>query len=324
MSPLGHARLALGLLALSSLSLAPAAHAEAIVGRVIGSVAGAVLANAIIKGHDRKVSSHCRLYDRDGMEVYLPCDPKRPVGELVTTEAKAEVVAAPAPVAVAVTPLTAPAAPPVQAPIQAHAVAQLDAGAAAYAAANGLPMDARPGECFARVEVQWTHRPCDGVTYDAPPPRPAPAPVVHYAPPPPVRYAAPVAVSREVDCGCEHEYRNEAVYAPRPVASFLSAEGGYTQTTYGPGRVVAVYDSYEESSSSSVSYSESSSYGRGGAYSGGYGGGLAGGVGQSGGFYPYGGVGYGAGGYAGGDVDRARVAGRDPNGFLTWPGKRVR
>jgi uncharacterized membrane protein YgcG len=322
MSPLGHARLALGLLALSSLSLAPAAQAEAIVGRVIGSVAGAVLANAIIKGHDRKVSSNCRLYDRDGMEVYLPCDPKRPVGELVTAEAKAEVVAAPAPVAVAVAPLTAPTAPPVQAPIQAHAVAQLDAGAAAYAAANGLPMDARPGECFARVEVQWTRRPCDGVTYDAPPPRPAPALV---------RYAAPVAVSREVDCGCEHEYRNEAVYAPRAVASFLSAEGGYTQTTYGPGRVVAVYDSYEESSSSSVSYSESSSYGHGGYGGGyvsggayGYGGGFTGGVGASGGFYPYGGVGYGAGGYAGGDVDRARVAGRDPNGFLTWPGKRVR
>lgn len=324
MSLLHRTRLAIAVVALGTSGLASAAQADAVVGRVVGSVVGAVLANSIIKARDKKLAANCRLYDRDGMEVYLPCDPKRPLGEVVVQgAARAEVVAAPSPAPVAVAPLTAPVR-----------TAQLDAGAAAYAAANGLPMNARPGECFVSAQAQWARRPCDDVAYAAPV-YAAPAPVVHYAPQP-VHYAPPPR-PLEVDCNCHHEVRDERVYAPRPVASFLSAQGGHVETSYGVGRVVAVYDSYEESSSSSVSYSES--YGYGGGYSGGhhggyaggggyvgggYGYGFTGGVGQPGGFYPYGGVGYGAGGYAGYDVDRARVAGRDPNGFLTWPGKRVR
>ncbi len=311
MIPMNRTRIAVAVLAMAALSFASAAQAEAIVGRVVGSVVGAVVANAIIKGRHKTPQANCRLYDREGMEVYLPCDATRPLGELVTSTQTAAAVAAPAPVAVGVAPL-----PAVDGRVQT--VAQLDGGAAAYAAANGLPANARPGDCFARAEVQWARRSCDDVVYDAPAP-------VHQAPP--IRYApAPVVVSRpvEADCDCHHEVRDERVYAARPVASFLSAQGGYTETTYGPGRVVAVYDSYEESSSSSVSYSESSSSGYGYAHGGGFGGGLSGGVGYGDGFYAYGASGYGAGGYADDRYPRSRVAGRDPNGFLTWPGKRVR
>jgi hypothetical protein len=274
-------RLAVAVLALGSLGLGSVAKADPFVGRLIGSVAAGMLVNGAIKSHDKKFATQCRLYDREGMEVYLPCDSRRPLGEVMTAEkpdAMADGLAG---------------GPPVDA-------APFDEGAAAYAAANDLPMNARPGECFARAQTQWASRPCDDVVHAEPAPVYAPPPpMVHYAPPP--RRHAPMP---DADCGCE-----------RPVASFLSAQGGHAQTAYGAGRVVGSYDAYEESSSSSaVSYSES--YGAGG-----YGYGFTGGVGGSGGFYPYGGVGYGAGGYADGP---ARVAGRDPHGFLTWPGKRVR
>ncbi len=247
--------LAVAVLALTSLGVSSAAQADPFVGRLIGSVAAGMLVNGAIKSHDKKFAAQCRLYDREGMEVYLPCDSRRPLGEVLTADkpgAMADGLAGGPPAAVDVAPL---AAPP-------HAYAQRDDGAAAYA---------------------------------APPPAYAP-PVVHYAPPP-VRYT-PV----EADCGCEHGIRDARGHAGRPIASFLSARGGHAQTSYGPGRVVGVHDAYEASSSSSAFYSES--YG--------------------GGFYPYGAVGYGAGGYADHDLDRARVAGRDAAGFLTWPGKRVR
>ncbi len=299
-------RLAVAVLALGGLGLGSVAQADPFVGRLIGSVAAGMLVNGAIKSHDKKFATQCRLYDREGMEVYLPCDSRRPLGEVLTQDkpdAMADGLAGGPPVDVA--PLAAPPAPH-------HAAAPFDEGAAAYAAANGLPMNARPGECFAQAQTQWARRPCDDVVHAAPAPVYAPAPpVVHYAPPP-VRHAP----MPEADCGCEHGFRDQRA---RPVASVLSAQGGHARTSYGAGRVLGVYDAYEESSSSNaVSYSESYSHG---GYGGGYGYGFTGGVGGSGGFYPYGGVGYGAGGYADGP---ARVAGRDAAGFLTWPGKRVR
>ena len=100
------------------------------------------------------------------------------------------------------------------------------------------------------------------------------------------------------------------------MTSFLPAPGGHSRTYYGAGRVVGGHDAYEDfSTSSAVRYSESYSYAEGG-YSGAHG--FSGGTG---GYYPYGGLDYGVGGYAN---DRARVAGRDRNGFLTWAGKPVR
>jgi hypothetical protein len=234
------ARLAVAALAVGSLGFGAVAQADPFVGRLIGSVAAGMLVNGAIKSHDKKFAAQCRLYDREGMEVYLPCDSRRPLGEVLLAarpDAMADGLAG---------------GPPVEAPPPAD-----------YAAANDMP------------------------AYAPPPPRYAPMP--------------------EPDCGC----------GPRPAAPYRSAQGGHAQTSYGAGRVVGVYDAYEDfSSSSAVRYSESYS---GGYVGGGYDYGYVGG-GASSSFYPYGGVGYGAGGYA----DGARVAGRDAQGFLTWPGKRVR
>ncbi len=234
MKTLQRSRLAVAVLALSSLGLGSVAQADPFVGRLIGSVAAGMLVTGAMKSHDKKFAAQCRLYDREGMEVYLPCDSRRPLGEVLTAER--------------------PDAMPDR-------------------LAGGPPAPAY-------VAPQYAAAPAD------------------YAPP--VRYAP-----AHDDCGCEPDRR------------YLSAQGGHGQTGYGAGRVVGIYDAYEDfSSSSSVSYSER--YG-GGSYGGGYG--FTGGVGGSGGYYPYGGVGYGAGGYA----DRPiRAAGRDQAGFLTWPGKRVR
>lgn len=153
-----------------------------------------------------------------------------------------------------------------------------------------------------------------------------PPPMVAHQPPPlPKHYARPpvqFAGGPPQGCNCDHEgyreeYRDTSVYRPRSVASFLSVEGGHTEVTYSRPRVVAVYDSYEHSSERVSGHYES-------GYVGGYGaayGYAAGGVGSGPQFHPYGGVGYGAGGYAE-PRGRPRVAGRDSEGFLTWPGKR--
>ena len=261
MKMLRRTRLAIAVLALGGLGLGPAAQADPFVGRLIGSVAAGMLVNGAIKKHDKKFAAQCRLYDREGMEVYLPCDSRRPLGEVMLEQrpdAMAENLAGGPPPPVDVAPLAAPAAP-------------------------------HHGRAYA-----------DAAPVHAPP-------VVHYAPPP-VRYAPPV----EDHCDCRPE-----AYAARPVTSFLSAQGGHSQTYYGAGRVVGVYDAYDDfSTSGAVRYSENYGYadgGHGGAYSYGF-------TGGSSGYSPYGAAGYGAGGYA----DRARVAGRDRDGFLTWAGKPVR
>lgn len=75
------ARLGVAVLALAGLGLGSAAQADPFVARLVGSVAGGLLVNGIVKSHTKK--AYCRLYDREGMEVYLPCDPKRPLGELM-------------------------------------------------------------------------------------------------------------------------------------------------------------------------------------------------------------------------------------------------
>ena len=249
MKMLRRARLAVAVLALGGLGLGSTAQADPIVGRLIGSVAAGMLVNGAIKKHDRKFAAQCRLYDREGMEVYLPCDSRRPLGEVMLAQrpdVPADGLAGGPPAPIDVAPLAAPAhAPP--------------------------PMD-------------------------------------HYAQSP-VRHPAPV----ETDCGCEPGMRGAPGHAARSQDTYLSARGGHARPSYGSGRAVGVYDAYEEfSESGGVRYSESYSRDGGYGFSGDWG---------SGGYYPYGGVGYGAGGYG---YDRARVAGRDRDGFLTWAGKPVR
>ncbi len=187
MKKLQRTRLAVAVLALGSLGLGSVAQADPFVGRLIGSVAAGMLVNGAIKSHDKKFAAQCRLYDREGMEVYLPCDSRRPLGEVLTVD-KPDTMAD-----------GLAGGPPVDAAAPHHA--QLDDGAAVHAAA---------------------------------PPAYAP-PVIQYASPP-VRHA-PV----EADCGCEPEIRDARTHAGRPVASFLSARGGHTQTSYGPGRVVGFH-----------------------------------------------------------------------------------
>lgn len=246
MKRLQRTRLAVAVLALGGFGLGSVAQADPFVGRLIGSVAAGMLVNGAMKSHDKKFAAQCRLYDREGKEVYLPCDSRRPLGEVLVADK---------PVAMA-DGLAGGPPPPVETAPRHHDT-PFDSGHAAYAA----------------------------------PPA--------YAPPPPVVYYAP---SVQADCGCEHDLRGGPPH--RSADLYLSAQGGHAQTVYGAGRVVGVYDAYAESSSSrSVRYSES--YG-------------------SSGFHPYGGLGYEAGGYGGYAYDRARVAGRDHNGFLTWAGKPVR
>lgn len=250
MKMLRRTRLAVAVLALGGLGLGSVAQADPFVGRLIGSVAAGMLVNGAIKNHDKKFAAQCRLYDREGAEVYLPCDSRRPLGE-VMLERRPDVMA-----------------------------------------------DGLAGGPAAPIDVA----PLAAPAY-------APPPMDHYAQPP-VRYAAPA----EADCGCEHDLRGGPVHAARPHDTYLSAHGGHAQTSYGSGRAVGVYGAYEEfSESSAARYSES--YARDGGY------GFSGDWGGAGGFYPYGAVGYGAGGYG---YDRARVAGRDRNGFLAWAGKPVR
>lgn len=74
------ARLAFAAAALGVLGFAPAAQAATVLANVAGTVVGAVVASALARG---KTKASCRLYDRDGREVYLPCDAKRPLGDLV-------------------------------------------------------------------------------------------------------------------------------------------------------------------------------------------------------------------------------------------------
>ena len=75
--------LAVAVLALSSFGLGSAAQADPFVGRLIGSVAASMLVGGAIKKHDKQFAAQCRLYDREGMEVYLPCDSRRPLGEVM-------------------------------------------------------------------------------------------------------------------------------------------------------------------------------------------------------------------------------------------------
>ena len=301
---------------------ASAAHASIASQLAAGLVVGAVSAG--IKAKQARAApklASCTLYDRDGNPVTVSCP-----ADVAAAAARTTIAPAPAQVAVQATPLpdlgrgrtvaVAPRLPVPGPPVGSSQVVSV------------TPIPREPDRCIV-CEVEL----------------PPPPPPVVYAPPPqhdcdcaPVVHQAPVYQQ-----AYREEYRDETVYRPRPITSFIAAEGGHTEVTYSRPRVVAVYDSYESTTESfRGSYSESYSggyaggYGYGGGYGGGiaggaggaygggyaYGGGAAGGVG-GGGFYPYGGVGYGAGGYAGGgQVYRARVAGRDPNGFLTWPGKR--
>jgi hypothetical protein len=251
MKMLQRTRLAVAVLALGGFGLGSVAQADPFVGRLIGSVAAGMLVNGAMKSHDKKFAAQCRLYDREGNEVYLPCDSRRPLGEVLLAER---------PVAMA----------------------------------DGLAGGPPPPE-----EVAPRHHDAafdSGHAYAAPP---AYAPPVIHEVPPHVRYAPAL----QVDCGCEHDLRDRPPHHSADL--YISARGGHAQTVYGAGRVVGIYDAYaESSSSSSIRYSES--------------------YGSSGGFHPYGGVAYEAGGYAEYGYDRARVAGRDRNGFLTWAGKPVR
>lgn len=92
MSVSSPARLAFAVCALGAVGFAPAAQAATVLANVAGTVVGAVVANALVRG---KTRSQCRLYDRDGQVVYLPCDGRRPVGELVDDRRHAQQYAAP-------------------------------------------------------------------------------------------------------------------------------------------------------------------------------------------------------------------------------------
>lgn len=125
--------------------------------------------------------------------------------------------------------------------------------------------------------------------------------------------------------GTAYAYASPPMQDAPPIDPCDCRRGDYA---HGQGRLAygasSVYESYSESSAlnSSVTYSGYGGHGYGYGFTGGVGGYDGyGGYGGYGGFYPYGGVGYSAGGYRDG---RARVAGRDRDGFLTWAGKPVR
>ena len=279
---------------LIAISLFTALWASAAQASVVGQVVGAVVGTAItatIAAKNKAKIANCTLYDREGNPVTVSCP-----ADVAARANAATVVAAPQPVAVAAAPLPN---------LSAH-------GRVTAMAPIPNPPAYDPGPAPPRVTYLSGGLP-EAHCISCTPIRPPPPPVV-------------------ADCGCDHgaayqsrEYRDESVYQPRSVASFLSASGGHTEVTYSHPRVVKVYESYAEETTERFSYSEESRYGGGysASYGGAYGGGgFTGGVGYGGGvgFHPYGGVGFAAGGYAGGG--RSRVAGRDPNGFLTWPGKR--
>lgn len=85
MSASSPARLAFAATALAILGFAPAAQAATVLANVAGTIVSAVVANKLLKGKIR--SANCRLYDRDGREVYLPCDADRPLGDVVHADA---------------------------------------------------------------------------------------------------------------------------------------------------------------------------------------------------------------------------------------------
>lgn len=87
------ARLAFAAAALGVLGFAPAAQAATVLANVAGTVFGAVVANKLARGKSRSAS--CRLYDREGREVYLPCDANRPLGDVIQAQNAAPAYAAP-------------------------------------------------------------------------------------------------------------------------------------------------------------------------------------------------------------------------------------
>lgn len=270
--------------------LAPAAASASVAGQVAGAVAGVVLSSAIAARRAKaNPITQCTLYDRDGKPVTVQC----PADVAAAEAARPVVSAAPPPVPVHAAPLAElRGGPPAAYPADPY---EKDVRVAYHS--GGLP-EARCIKC----EV------------------PAPPPV----------YASPCCVQSAPAYHAEKRYerRDESVYQPRAVTSYLAASGGYTEVIRHPPRVVAVYDAYEHSEERVSGYYESSSsrysaYGDAYGIGGHYGYGFQGGVGWHAGAYSYGGVGASVGGtYAPGPVYRPRVAGRDPNGFLTWPGKR--
>ena len=278
-----------------------------VLGQVAGAVAVTVVSSAIAKRRAPKIAT-CTLYDKAGNPVTVSCP-----ADVAAANAAPPTAPAPAPVAVAAAPL-----PPLQGGRHAVAVgpgappASVQAGGGVISTtylSGGLP-EARCIKCV--------------VEQPAPPP---PPPVVYAPPPPPVHYAPPPVYATPVvdDCRCEHrEYRDERVYQPRNVASFLSvSDETSVETSYRRLGVVDSYEVYDSASHYDTGLQHGAARGYVGGLSGGVGYGFEGGYAHGGGvgMHPYGAV--GAGGYAGGgNPYRARVAGRDPNGFLTWPGKR--
>jgi len=126
MQMLRRTRLAVAILAVGGLGVGSVAKADPFVGRLIGSVAAGMLVNGAIKTHDKKFAAQCRLYDREGMAVYLPCDSRRPLGEVMLNQrpdAMSDGLAGGPPSAIDVAPLADPhngrayaAAPPIHAP----------------------------------------------------------------------------------------------------------------------------------------------------------------------------------------------------------------
>jgi hypothetical protein len=266
-------------------ALGPAPVQASVAGQVAAAVAVSVISSAVTSRRKPKLAE-CTLYDRDGNPVTVSC---------------------PADVAAASHTSTLATAPP-PTPVHAAPLPELPG----YSGSGEVQMSYLSGGL---PEARCLH--CVA---------PAPAPV-HYPPPPPVYSAPPPTDCCAPPESYRREYRDESVYQPRSVASYLGAYGGHTEIIHHPPRVVAIYESYEHVTERAGGYyGTSGAYGdrySGGGYGHGYGYGFQGGVGQGPGLHPYGGVGFNQGGYAHrAPVYRSRVAGRDPDGFLTWPQKR--
>lgn len=319
-------RLVIGLIAAASttgLWTAAQASPAAIVGGVVASVVGAAISN-----HNQPRLASCTLYDQDGRPVQVSCPADAPgavppPGKAARRSSGPELAGGP---------------PPTYA----------DHNASPYA---GDYAD-QTWDRYSTGDAPAGGPPPSQMTYlSGGPPDARCLSCTQIAPPPP-----------PVDCGCEapaygpgydQQARRDNVRRPRAVTSFLGGASGYSSYEESSEHVSGYY---EEQSGYAGGYGYATQgYGAGGlgvsagghgygggqgyaggygynvagGYGGGYGSGYAsgagigygldGGVGYSdGGFYPYGAYGYQNGGYG----YRARVAGRDPNGFLTWPGKR--
>jgi hypothetical protein len=315
------------------------ANPVAIVGGVVASVVGTAINN-----HNQPKLASCTLYDQDGRPVQVSCPADAPgamppPGKAGKGRTGPELAGGPPPVA-------AQAQVQYQGPSwdQSQAYAAEPAPAQMTYLSGGMP-EAR---CIS----------CNVVAPPPPPPRPSRG--CGCEGPAPMHDAGHGAGYREEYRGADvyqpravASFLDGAVVSGRSSASYSRYEesseqvsgyyeqrsgyaGGYGYGAGGPAASVGGYshggDRYG-ASADGYAYGQGYGQGYGQTYESGYASGAGIGYGQDGGvggydsysyggFYPYGADGYQNGGFANGYRYGARVSGRDPNGFLTWPGKR--